>query len=203
MERRDWFIAGAACLNGMTAKTFRRKMTCTAESWREFRAAASALPGFPSTASFENFRRGDEKTKAYLLCGALAYLDADRLPTARTAILDFGREGCHEQNLRYYRDYVQFGRNLGQGHLFVATLPSTPLSEAAIALHLHGPARYVDSLGRWEALREAVDMHFSIDGLDAVLVFHYGRKRVLSLLALPGTSAPPSLSDLLDWMGAI
>ncbi len=202
MEQHDWHIAGAACLNAMTVKTFRKNISCSAESWRELRAAATLQPGFPISATFDNFRRGDEKTKAYMHCSAMAYLDAESVPAARTAILDFGREGCHEQNMRYYHDYVQFGRNLGQGHLFVATLPTTPLSEAAISLHLHGPARYIDSLGRWEALWEAIDMHLAIDRMDAVLVFHYACKRVLSFLALHGKSRPPLFTELLDWMRA-
>lgn len=92
---------------------------------------------------------------------------------SRTAVLDCGREGCHQENLLYYRDYLENGRHLGRGHLFVGTLPSTPLCEAAISLGLNGPAYYMDPLDRNELLWNEIEFLLEEDENERVLLFHF------------------------------
>lgn len=201
MNGRRWIVAGAARLTGKKIQTLRKDLSCEANAWKALLREASALPGFPP-ADFENFRRADEKTKACILVSCAAYMDAGSIPEPETAFLHFGREGCHEQNRRYFDDYVRFGRNLGQGHLFVSALPTTPLSEAAISMKLHGPAYYFDSLGRMDALWNAVDLHLSDGTMKAVLVCRFVGSTAHAFLAQrsDSDSTGEPWRILEDWM---
>ena len=54
-------------------------------------------------------------------------------------ILGVGFTGSLAANLAYFQDYVDSGRVLARGNLFVYTLPSAALGEAAIHFGLQGP----------------------------------------------------------------
>jgi len=54
-----------------------------------------------------------------------------------------GHDGFLEADHRYFSDYVVNGRLIGRGNLFVLTLPTSALSEVAIALGLTGPTLYI------------------------------------------------------------
>jgi|GEM_PF-1478250 len=56
-----------------------------------------------------------------------------------------GYNGCLDANHRYFRDYVETGRVNGRGSLFIYTLATSTVGEAAIALRLSGPTLYVHS----------------------------------------------------------
>lgn len=56
-----------------------------------------------------------------------------------------GYDGCLDADHRYFRDYVETGRVAGRGSLFIYTLATSSLGEAAIALRLSGPTLYVHS----------------------------------------------------------
>jgi len=62
---------------------------------------------------------------------------------ARVGIVAFDRDGCAAANRAYFSDYVQSGRVLGRGQLFVYTLPTSVAAECAIACRLKGPLVYV------------------------------------------------------------
>ncbi|MEN7972736.1 MAG: hypothetical protein ABFR47_02755 [Verrucomicrobiota bacterium] len=51
--------------------------------------------------------------------------------------------GCEQANLAYFRDYVEGGRTLARANLFIYTLPSSPLAEAAVHFGLQGPLTYL------------------------------------------------------------
>ncbi|MEN8255173.1 MAG: hypothetical protein ABFR33_06850 [Verrucomicrobiota bacterium] len=53
--------------------------------------------------------------------------------------------GCEQANLDYFRDYVESGRTLARANLFIYTLPSSPLAEAAVHFGLQGPLTYLRS----------------------------------------------------------
>ena len=82
-----------------------------------------------------------------------------------------GTDGCRTENLLYFQDYMEHGRCGGRGQLFVGTLPTTPLCEAAIALGLHGPAYYLDTEGREDLLRRDLHLSLSDPALDGILLF--------------------------------
>lgn len=95
----------------------------------------------------KNFGRFDMISKTTCFCAALALKDAgisyshDHKHDHKKdiGILGANEEGCLESNINYYKDYIDSGRILARGNLFIYTLPSTPLAEAAIHFGLSGP----------------------------------------------------------------
>jgi len=77
---------------------------------------------------------------------------SEKMP--ETGIICVDGVGSHQANKEYFRDYVDSGRVLGRGNLFIYTLATSAAAEAAIACGLKGPLQY---LGTAEAtLRFAV-----------------------------------------------
>ncbi len=105
---------------------------------QEVQEQVSAL--FP--VDFRNARRAGTRAGSAMTTGALALFRAGKKPSDAIAVIGIGTDGALPENLRYRADYLQNGRTAGRGHLFVGTLPSTPVCETAIALSLHGPAWY-------------------------------------------------------------
>jgi len=95
----------------------------------------------------ENFGRFDAASRLIALSVALALYDVDihyaKGKKQDIGILGTNLDGALDSNLVYFRDYVEAGRKLGRGNLFIYTLPSSPLAEAAIAFGLQGPLAYI------------------------------------------------------------
>jgi 3-oxoacyl-[acyl-carrier-protein] synthase II len=53
--------------------------------------------------------------------------------------------GSMQSDIDYFKDYLDCGRTLSRGNLFIYTLPSSPLGEAAIHFGLQGPLLYAAS----------------------------------------------------------
>ena len=140
-------------------------------------SALTALPGIPA-AGLQDFRRGCGKVKAAMLGAIAALYDAGLAPSSRLALIGSGSDGSRTENLAYWQDYTEHGRDGGRGQFFVGTLPTTPLCEAAIALSLHGPAFYLDADGDRGQLEQEVALALTTPGTDAVLLFDF---------SLPGT----------------
>jgi 3-oxoacyl-(acyl-carrier-protein) synthase len=97
----------------------------------------------------ENFARFDQASKFVTLSVALVLYDAGITYTKdkkqNIGILGMSLDGAFTSNLAYFKDYVEAGRKLGRGNLFIYTLPSSPLAEAAIHFGLQGPLVYIRS----------------------------------------------------------
>ena len=95
----------------------------------------------------KNFGKFDAVSKMTCSAGALALRDAGITYSEHQkqdmGILGTNTVGCLESNVHYFRDYIETGRKLARGNLFVYTLPSSPLAEAAIAFGLQGPLLYM------------------------------------------------------------
>ena len=95
----------------------------------------------------ENFARFDRASKFVTLSVALALYDAGinyaKDKKQNTGILGMSPDGAFDSSLAYFKDYVEAGRKLGRGNLFIYTLPSSPLAEAAIHFGLQGPLAYI------------------------------------------------------------
>ena len=95
----------------------------------------------------KNFGRFDAVSKMTCCAGALALRDAGITYSEHhkqdMGILGTNSVGCLESNVRYFKDYVETGRTLARGNLFIYTLPSSPLAEAAISFGLQGPLLYM------------------------------------------------------------
>lgn len=82
----------------------------------------------------------------YALCAAgLAIHAADLNPVATTIGLLAGRfDGTLAANIAYFQDYLEAGRSLARGNMFVYTLPTSVLGSVSVVLNLRGPAFYLD-----------------------------------------------------------
>ncbi len=94
----------------------------------------------------ENFFRFDTTAKLAVISIALALFDAkipyNRNKKRRIDILGTNSNGALESNLIYFNDYIANGRTLARGNLFIYTLPSSFLAEAAIYFGLTGKLLY-------------------------------------------------------------
>ena len=95
----------------------------------------------------KNYGRFEPLTQRVFCITALALQDAgiDYAEGQRleAGLLGTSPEGCLESNLNYFKDYVDGGRTLSRANLFIYTLPSSPLAEAAVHFGLQGPQLYL------------------------------------------------------------
>jgi len=102
----------------------------------------SFLPG-----DINNFGKFKGSSRNICFSVALALHDAgiDCLDKTKTdlGIIGTNQEGCLQSNIDYFKDYVDSGRKIARGNLFIHTLASTPLSETAIAFGCQGPVMYM------------------------------------------------------------
>ena len=98
----------------------------------------------------ENFGRFNHDSKLVILAIALALYDT-KIAYAKNkkqdiSILGTNTSGALDANLAYFNDYVANGRILGRGNLFIYTLPTSPLAEAALHFGLTGELLYAGFL---------------------------------------------------------
>lgn len=111
-----------------------------------------------------NFLRFDTLSKLTTISIALALFDA-KITYAQGKKQNIGLVGTNsngalEANLAFFDDYIANGRTLARGNLFIYTLPSSPLAEAAIHFGLTGKLLYLgfeENIER-ESLKCACDM---------------------------------------------
>lgn len=107
--------------------------------------AALAKSGVVPT-PYRNFGRLDPLSRNTIAAVALALDDAGLAapggePQA-IGIAGTARDGSLAADVAYFRDYLENGRMLGRANLFIYTLPTSPLGEAAIQFGLTGPLLY-------------------------------------------------------------
>ena len=110
----------------------------------DLNAARLAFAGVPDMPEWDagDFGRGGGAVRRMMLTGVLAAWDLGMPLPETTGVFGWNGDGCTAENLRYWQDYAANGREAGRGGLFVATLPSIPYCEAAIALRCRGPVAY-------------------------------------------------------------
>lgn len=96
----------------------------------------------------KNFGRFNITAQNYCNSVAMAFHDAGISRNSNDKKIDIsvigsGNNGATEDNLAYFKDYVESGRNIARGNLFVYTLPTSPLGEVAIAYKLKGQIQYI------------------------------------------------------------
>ncbi|MBQ9502221.1 MAG: hypothetical protein IJU70_08705 [Lentisphaeria bacterium] len=101
----------------------------------------SAVPGMPE-GDLNDFGRGGVTVRRVMLTALLAAWDANGTLSREAGVLGWNGDGCTAENLAFWQDYVSCGREAARGGLFVATLPTIPYCEAAIALKCLGPVAY-------------------------------------------------------------
>ncbi|MGD0138448.1 MAG: hypothetical protein ABSD28_06185 [Tepidisphaeraceae bacterium] len=96
------------------------------------------------------FTRMTGESRCCLCAASLALKGADwwdRTPP-EIGLLAARSEGLLRANEEYFQDYVAMGRTLGRGNLFIYTLATSALGEAAIALSLTGPSMFIQDDAR-------------------------------------------------------
>ena len=95
----------------------------------------------------KNFGRFPEVAQRICYVTALALKDAgieySKDWKQNTGLLGTDEYGCEQANFSYFRDYVEGGRTMARANLFIYTLPSSPLAEAAVHFGLQGPLFYL------------------------------------------------------------
>jgi hypothetical protein len=130
----------------------RREYGCVSrrlrKSYPDLRSLRSALQedavfSYP----VKGFGKYDRASQMTCCVAALAFYDAgmsyseDR--KRDIGILGTNSDGCLQSNLDFFNDFVKNGRTLGRANLFVYTLPSIPVAEAAIYFKCQGPLLYM------------------------------------------------------------
>jgi 3-oxoacyl-[acyl-carrier-protein] synthase II len=112
----------------------------------------------------KNFGRLDKVSRITVAAVCLALKDAgiDSSPECKQDIGIVGTNdlGSLETDTAYFRDFVDNGRKLARANLFIYTLPSSPMGEAAIHFGLTGPLLYTvgSQLSPAAALSSAAEM---------------------------------------------
>ncbi len=112
------------------------------ESFRSLRAADAGYFAY----AVKNFGRFNVDAKYACCAVALALHDAGIAYTAETeasiGMIGTSPHGALEANQAYYQDFVDCGKTLARGNLFIYTLPTSPLAEVMIHFGLQGPLMY-------------------------------------------------------------
>jgi len=151
-------VHGIGWIDGWNYGSVRRK---TRMSFKENnQAALKEVFLYP----FKNFGRLDDASKVTCCAVSLALKDAGLdyplKHSENAGIVGTSATGCLDADIHYFRDYVESGRTLARGNLFVYTLPSSPLGEAAIHFGFNGLTLYIG--GTENLLEEAVSVAASV-----------------------------------------
>lgn len=150
---------------------------------------------------FDNFRRAGEKARLAMLGSALAFSDAGLNSDGNVAVIGWGGEESIMENRAYFADYAVNGRFLGRSQLFIGTLPTTPLCEAAICLNLHGPVFYFQSDGGLNSVLAEAESLLSDKSAGQALLLGISCGALLALLLeqtgdLHDFSRSPQMDDM-------
>ena len=119
---------------------------------------------------FRNFGRLNNISKLTCFAIALALNDAGMDFSVNRkrniGIISTGASGSFQTDMIYFKDYLDSGRTLSRGNLFIYTLPSSPSGEAAIYFGLRGPLFYISS--PYNSMKKAVTTASEIIYFDQV-----------------------------------
>jgi len=141
----------------------------------------------------KNLGRFDAVSKSLLCACALALKDAGLSPVVgagRTiGIIGTNETGCLSANRAYFKDYLDAGRTLARGNLFVYTLPSSPLAEASIHFGLQGPMLYSVCPGAGAAaLLETAALWVSGSEVEAVVAVRADERNAVAYVVGAGST---------------
>ena len=142
----------------------------------------------------ESFGRFDEVSRMTCYACALALRDAG-MAYSQDGKLEIGLIGASSRgslaaNQAFFKDYAESGRILARGNLFVYTLPSAPLGEAAIHFGFQGPLfAFISPIAPFaEGLEIARDLVASGDA-PAILVVQAETDCALAAVVSPDSGA--------------
>jgi hypothetical protein len=150
-------------------------------------------------AQVKNLGRMPRETRACLFAAALASQSAPaRSPEKETGILIAGHDGCLPANRQYFLDYVECGRSLGRGNLFIYTLPTSTIGEISIALNLAGPSMYLhDDAQPLQALLQTAEQMITDGEAAGFIALWTDDLASIAFVLGPGESIPGQMLTIL------
>jgi len=157
---------------------------------------------------FKNFGRLDAVSKSVAYAVALALQDAgieySPLRKQSIGVVGTSREGSLRTDIEYFTDYLRSGRTLSRANLFIYTLPSSPLGEAAIHFGLRGPLLYAASVsGTLLPLLDLAARMLDADEAGCMLVGTAGEEEAAYVVLDRRSAARPSLCDIGEAKAAL
>jgi 3-oxoacyl-[acyl-carrier-protein] synthase II len=168
-----------------------------------------ALPGKDIFSHpFKNFGRLDAISKMTAYAVGLALRDAgvEYSPQLKQdiGIVGTNAEGSLRSDIEYFRDYVAAGRTLSRGNLFIYTLPSSPVGEAAIHFGLQGPLLYAaDERNALAGVLDTASEMLLADEAPLMLAGKAEAAEALFFLLEKGGMDKPVLCDLAEARSAV
>ena len=159
--------------------------------------------------SINNFGRFDPVSKNTCLSLSLALYDAgidySDSDMSKMVILGTNENGCLDANTKYFKDYVESGRKLARGNLFIYTLATTPISESAIIFGCKGPVLYVTFKERQTEmlLCEALSMVSAKEASDLLVVNSDHKNAICFLIQDQPTFSRPNYLKFEDVLGEV
>lgn len=95
----------------------------------------------------------------------------------QTAIIGINGDGCSFNNRIFWDDFVSHGRESGRATLFVPTLPSIPVCEAAITLKIKGPVRYIAAKNQLLIIQHLLDTFLAEEKLCHIMTAEIWRTK--------------------------
>jgi hypothetical protein len=161
-----------------------------------------AIPGlfrYP----IKNFGRFPGSVReTYTACGlalraaGVEYGPGTRMPMG---LIGAGYDATLVANRAFFSDYIDSGRIMGRGNLFIYTLPTSPLAEASIHFGMTGPVLYVeaDTAPFAEMLRGACRMIRTGQAQAMGLVWQGGGATLCALLSSAPQAQPASACEVV------
>ena len=88
-----------------------------------------------------------------------------------------GTNGSHAENRAYFADYLEGGRKLGRGALFIQTLPTAVAAECALHFGLGGPLLYaIAEDGQMDDALALAEACLAQDGVEMMLVLRHNMR---------------------------
>lgn len=103
-----------------------------------------------------------DDTKKIFFAVQAALIDANILQYDKkipVGIIGLGNYGSITMDIKYYEDYIKYGKTNGRSNLFIQTLPTSSLAEAAIHFNFTGPLIYYSK----KFIESPNFMHFIVD----------------------------------------
>lgn len=107
-------------------------------------------------------------------------------------------DGCLRDNREYFRDYVDCGRTLGRGNLFIYTLPTSVAGEIAIALSLTGPCMFVQDDGQPLTSLARNAQRLIVDGEADGMLALWSEPDAAFCLAIDSGEGDDTIASMLD-----
>ena len=132
-----------------------------------------------------DFRRAADNVRLAQLATILCASAVDDWNPDGTALIGLNGDGSAHNDRCFWDDFTSHGRESGRASLFVPTLPSIPVCEAAITLAIHGPVRYLMTESEEQTTELLEDMFASDNTLRQIMTAEITVSRVLINLYQP------------------